>query len=491
MKTNAGTKQGNKLWSAGGAGFSSATDDWATPPEVFAALDREFSFDLDVCASATNHKCARFFTVADDGLAQEWTGTVWMNPPYGRAIGDWMKKAADAADAGATVVCLVPARPDTAWWHDQVMARACEVRLVRGRLKFGNATTAAPFPSAVVVYRPGRSQLTVTPWTPPQAAKRLQTAKSAASGPKAANKPAAGNNKYVAGTLAIAVARSMNAKIGDAATTYAEQRSCPTSCRFFDGGGCYAEQGRLGFSVTAPLNRAAAMIAATPEDIARAEAAQIDGLKVKAGRPLRLHTLGDCKTNEAAQIVSDAAGRYVTRGGGPAWTYTHAWHEVDIESWGEVNVFASCETPEDVEAAHERGYPTAIVVEEFADKKRYEADGVNILPCPAQTKAGVTCASCKLCFNAPRLFDDRLTIAFEVHGTEDGKRRSRLALNDPNNPNRKLSSRTLIPKFIKVFAKQHGREPTNKEIASALERSPSSIAQMRQKLAAAERPETP
>jgi len=487
VNANAGTKQGNKLWSAGGAGFSSASDDWATPPEVFAALDCEFAFDLDVCASATNHKCARFFTVTDDGLAQEWTGTVWMNPPYGRAIGDWMKKAADAADAGATVVCLVPARPDTAWWHDQVLARACEVRLVRGRLKFGNATTAAPFPSAVVVYRPRRSQLAVTPWTPPRA-KKLQSAGRATS---AAAPAAAPKHKYAAGTLAIAVARSMNAKIGDAATTYAEQRSCPTSCRFFDGGGCYAEQGRLGFSVTAPLNRAAAMIAATPEDIARAEAAQIDGLKVKAKRPLRLHTLGDCKTDEAAQIVSAAAGRYVEREGGPAWTYTHAWHEVDVTSWGEVNVLASCETPEDVEAAHERGYPTAIVVEEFADKKRYEADGVNILPCPAQTKEGVTCASCKLCFNAPRLFKDRLTIAFEVHGTEDGKRRSRLALTDPTNPTRKLSSRTLIPKFIKVFVKQHGRQPTNKEIATALGRSPSSIAQMRQKLAAAKSAGTP
>jgi hypothetical protein len=299
---------------------------------------------------------------------------------------------------------------------------------------------------------------------------------AAAKSPKSSR---ATGEKYVAGTLAIAVARSMNSKIGDAATTYAEQRSCPTSCAFFDGGGCYAEQGRLGFSVTAPLNRAAAQINATPEDIARAEAEQIDGLKVKAGRPLRIHTLGDCKTDEAAQIVSAAAGRYVERQGGPAWTYTHAWSDVDVESWDDVNVLASCETPEQVHEAHERGYATAIVVEEFASHKRYQADGLNILPCPAQTKKGVTCASCKLCFNAPRLRGERLTIAFEVHGTEVTKRRARLALTDPNDPNRKLSSRVLIPKFIKAFVAQNGCQPTNSEIAKALGFSAGSIAQMR------------
>lgn len=159
----------NKLWQAGGPGFSSATDDWATPPHVFAALDAEFGFDLDVCASAQNAKCTRFYTAADDGLAQAWTGTCWMNPPYGRGIGAWMKKAADAADKGATVVCLVPARTCTIWWHEQVMARAKEVRLVRGRLRFGAGDAPAPFPSAVVVYGPARRRLAVTTWTPPRA----------------------------------------------------------------------------------------------------------------------------------------------------------------------------------------------------------------------------------------------------------------------------------------------------------------------------------
>lgn len=90
-----------------------------------------------------NAKCARFFAAADDGLAQRWTGTCWMNPPYGRGIGAWMKRVADAAEAGATVVCLVPARTDTAWWHEQVMARAQEARLVRGpRALRADAATA-------------------------------------------------------------------------------------------------------------------------------------------------------------------------------------------------------------------------------------------------------------------------------------------------------------------------------------------------------------
>jgi phage N-6-adenine-methyltransferase len=139
-----------------GVAFSSASDDWATPPHVFRELDAEFGFDLDVCASATNARCVRYFTRDDDGLAQEWRGVCWMNPPYGETIGQWMEKAYYAAQAGATVVCLVPARTDTGWWHD--WATRGEIRFIRGRLKFGDATVGAPFPSAVVVYRPANER---------------------------------------------------------------------------------------------------------------------------------------------------------------------------------------------------------------------------------------------------------------------------------------------------------------------------------------------
>lgn len=132
--------------------FSSATDMWATPQYFFDAVNEEFSFELDVCASPENAKCSRYFTEAEDGLTQEWSGICWMNPPYGRAIGDWMRKAYESSLSGATVVCLVPSRTDTRWWHDY--AAKGEIRFLRGRLKFGAATTSAPFPSALVIFRP-------------------------------------------------------------------------------------------------------------------------------------------------------------------------------------------------------------------------------------------------------------------------------------------------------------------------------------------------
>ena len=132
--------------------FSSATDLWATPQDLFDMLDHEFKFETDVCASAENAKCKRFFTKEDDGLSQVWTGVCWMNPPYGREIGHWMAKAYRSSLARCTVVCLVPARTDTAWWHDY--AAKGEVRFIRGRLKFGGHKNSAPFPSAVVIFRP-------------------------------------------------------------------------------------------------------------------------------------------------------------------------------------------------------------------------------------------------------------------------------------------------------------------------------------------------
>ena len=135
--------------------FSSATDLHATPQDFFDRLDAEFGFDLDVCASPENAKCTIYFTKEDDGLSRDWTGVVWLNPPYGREIGRWLRKANESVkDNGATVVCLVPARTDTNWWHEYVIKH--EVRFVRGRLKFGNAKNSAPFPSAVVIMRPGQ-----------------------------------------------------------------------------------------------------------------------------------------------------------------------------------------------------------------------------------------------------------------------------------------------------------------------------------------------
>lgn len=131
--------------------FSSKTDLHETPQEFFNKLDEEFNFTLDVCATSENAKCPTYYTKEMDGLSQEWSGTVWMNPPYGREIGKWMKKANQSALSGATVVCLVPSRTDTNWWHTYAIQH--EVRFVRGRLKFGGAKNSALFPSAVVIMR--------------------------------------------------------------------------------------------------------------------------------------------------------------------------------------------------------------------------------------------------------------------------------------------------------------------------------------------------
>jgi phage N-6-adenine-methyltransferase len=129
--------------------MTSITDQWATPQDFFDQQNALHGpFDVDVCADATNAKCAVYFDKDADGLKQTWAGKCWMNPPYGRDIGKWMKKA---YESGATVVCLVPARTDTKWWHDYAMKG--KITFIKGRLKFGSALNSAPFPSAVVVFR--------------------------------------------------------------------------------------------------------------------------------------------------------------------------------------------------------------------------------------------------------------------------------------------------------------------------------------------------
>ena len=129
--------------------FSSKTDIWETPQDFFDKLNEEFRFQTDVCASPENAKCKRFYTPEQDGLAQEWSGACWCNPPYGRQIGKWVRKASESK---ATTVMLVPARTDTAWFHDYIYGKA-EVRFIRGRLRFSGAKENAPFPCMVVVFR--------------------------------------------------------------------------------------------------------------------------------------------------------------------------------------------------------------------------------------------------------------------------------------------------------------------------------------------------
>ena len=129
--------------------------EWETPQWLFDLLDDEFHFELDVCASSKNAKCLRYFTKEDDAFQQDWRGICWMNPPYGREIKDWMTKASQSVEGGSTVVCFVPARPDTGWWWDNCIAG--EIRFIKGRVKFENAGDFAPFPSAIVILRPRKN----------------------------------------------------------------------------------------------------------------------------------------------------------------------------------------------------------------------------------------------------------------------------------------------------------------------------------------------
>lgn len=133
--------------------FSSKSNEWTTPQYLFDELNEEFNFTLDPCATDENAKCSKYFTIEDDGLSKDWSNdVVFMNPPYGRGIKKWIKKAYEESLNGATVVCLIPARTDTTYWHDFIFDKADDIKFLKGRLKFGNGKNSAPFPSAIVIY---------------------------------------------------------------------------------------------------------------------------------------------------------------------------------------------------------------------------------------------------------------------------------------------------------------------------------------------------
>lgn len=123
--------------------MTSLHPNWATPKWLYNKLDSEFSFDFDPCPL----NCNSF-----DGLSIVWGKRNYINPPYGRAITAWIKKAYDESVKGCLCVMLLPARTDTRWWHDYVM-KASEIRYIKGRLKFGESKNSAPFPSVVVIFK--------------------------------------------------------------------------------------------------------------------------------------------------------------------------------------------------------------------------------------------------------------------------------------------------------------------------------------------------
>lgn len=132
--------------------MTSNTDLWYTPQYLFNYLDNEFHFDIDVCALPENTKCKKYFTPEENGLLQKWMGTCWMNPPYGREIYKWVKKAyIESLTNDSTVVCLLPARTDTKWFYNYCF-HSSDIRFIKGRLKFGGCKNPAPFPSMIVVF---------------------------------------------------------------------------------------------------------------------------------------------------------------------------------------------------------------------------------------------------------------------------------------------------------------------------------------------------
>ena len=136
--------------------YSSKKHDWETPTFVFDDIQNKLKikFDLDPCATKKNAKCKKFFTKEMDGLTKKWTGNVFMNPPYGKEIHLWVKKAYESVKSGDAkcVVGLLPARTDTRWFHEY-MYQGGDVYFIRGRIKFSGHKNSAPFPSMIVVWR--------------------------------------------------------------------------------------------------------------------------------------------------------------------------------------------------------------------------------------------------------------------------------------------------------------------------------------------------
>ena len=134
--------------------FSCKSDLWTTPKSLFDELNYKYKFTLDPCATDDNALCDKYYTMKDNGLEQNWGGEiVFMNPPYGREIGKWIEKAYKESIKSAVVVCLIPSRTDTRYWHDYIFPYASDIKFIKGRLKFGNGKSPAPFPSAIIEFK--------------------------------------------------------------------------------------------------------------------------------------------------------------------------------------------------------------------------------------------------------------------------------------------------------------------------------------------------
>ena len=150
--------------------FESAKTEWETPDEIYTPLHKEFDFSLDVAASEDNTKCNIFFTEKHNALNRPWCGVCWCNPPYGRALKDWVKKAVVETWNGVTTVMLIPVRSNTIWWHELCIPFA-EIRFIKGRPKFGGADEGLPWPLAIMIFR-GKPKYNKKKDTCPQTARQ-------------------------------------------------------------------------------------------------------------------------------------------------------------------------------------------------------------------------------------------------------------------------------------------------------------------------------
>lgn len=231
------------------------------------------------------------------------------------------------------------------------------------------------------------------------------------------------------------ISDSSNSKIGGYkkvdATYVSINSSCPNSCSLKNSG-CYAQQSYIGM-YGKKLDKEVKGFSAL--QIAKQEATAIkssyNGKEVPPLRDLRLHVSGDSKTIRGTRIINAAIGNWKSRGGGDCWSYTHSWKSVPRKEWSNVSMLASIDTIDDVQLAKNQGYAPALIVSKHLSEKTYTLPGSNIkwIPCPNQTKPNgkdIDCVSCRLCFNADRLFADNYGIAFAAHGIGKNKIKRRL-----------------------------------------------------------------
>lgn len=211
------------------------------------------------------------------------------------------------------------------------------------------------------------------------------------------------------------VEKSQNSKTGECDATYiATSKSCPSTCLLKDNG-CYAKLSYVGI-INSKLNNQSLNLDSTKLAINEAKVINRSyGGGIVPPTKLRLHVSGDCRTEKAADIVSNAAMNWLSRGGKNVWSYTHSWKVIPRSTWKDVSILASVDDPNDLPLAREMGYAPSVIVP--CHEKRQSKNGIRLLPCRAQVES-ITCQECMLCFKSKDLYNNKLGIAFAAHGIQ-------------------------------------------------------------------------